>query len=70
MLELLRYFPAILLDLTWELKSQLEIERTHGGPHNVTVRSNGPLAVKLINNSAFPGSVQVQVTLARWDRIF
>jgi hypothetical protein len=54
MLELLRYFPAVFLDLTWELESQLEIERTHDGPHNVTVRSNGPLAVKLINNSVFP----------------
>ena len=26
MLELLRYFPAILLDLTWELESQLDVQ--------------------------------------------
>ena len=54
MLELHRYFPAILLDLTWELESQLEVQRIHDGPHNVTVRANGPLAFKLINNSEFP----------------
>ena len=54
MLELHHYFPAILLDLTWELESQLEVERTHDGPHTVTVRSNGPLAFKLINNTQFP----------------
>ena len=54
MLELHRYFPAILLDLTWELEAQLEIQRIHDGPHNVTVRANGPLAFKLINNSEFP----------------
>ena len=57
MLELLRYFPAVFLGLTWELESQLEVERTQDGPHNphnVTVRSNGPLVLKLINNSQFP----------------
>ncbi len=54
MLELLRYFPAVLLDLTWQLESQLEVERTYDGPHNVAVRCNGPLALKLINNSQFP----------------
>jgi hypothetical protein len=37
MLELPRYFPAILLDLTWELESQLDVQRTHDGPHKVTV---------------------------------
>ena len=46
--------PGCLLDLTWEIESQLEVERTYDGPHNVTVRSNGPLALKLINNSQFP----------------
>ena len=35
MLELLRYFPAALLDLTWEIESQLEVERTQNGPHRV-----------------------------------
>ena len=54
MLELHRYFPAILLDLTWELESQLDVQRTHDGHHKVTVRANGPLAFKLINNSEFP----------------
>ena len=37
MLELIRYFPAAFLDLTWELESQLEVERTGDGPHNVQV---------------------------------
>ena len=37
MLELLRYFPAVFLDLTWEIESQLEVERTHDGPHKVAV---------------------------------
>ena len=41
MLELHRYFPAILLDLTWELESQLEVERNDDGPHKVTVRAMG-----------------------------
>jgi len=54
MLELLRYFPALLLDLTWELESQLDIQRTHDGHHKVTVMGKGPLAFKLINNSEFP----------------
>ncbi len=54
MLELHRCFPAILLDFTWELESQLEVQRARDGPHNVTVRANGPLAFKLINNSEFP----------------
>jgi len=54
MLELLRYFPAAFLDLTWELESQLEVDRTHDEHHKVTVRANGPLAVELINNGAFP----------------
>ena len=54
MLELPRYFPAILLDLTWELESQLDVQRTHDGHHKVTVMGKGPLAFKLINNSEFP----------------
>ena len=54
MLELHRYFPAILLDLTWELESQLEVQRARDQHHKVTVRANGPLAFKLINNSEFP----------------
>ncbi len=54
MLELHRCFPAVFLDLTWELESQLEVQRTHDGPHNVAVRAIGPLAVKLMNNSQFP----------------
>jgi hypothetical protein len=31
MLELHRYFPAILLDLTWNLESQLDVQRAHDG---------------------------------------
>ncbi len=54
MLELLRYFPAAFLDLTWELESQLEVERSHESSHKVTVEANGPLAFELINNSQFP----------------
>ena len=42
MLELHRYFPAILLDLTWELEAQLEIQRIHDGPHNVSFPSGKP----------------------------
>ena len=54
MLELHRYFPAVFLALTWDLESQLEVERTNDGSDNVSVQSNGPLAVKLIKNGWFP----------------
>ena len=54
MLELLRYFPAALLDLTWEIESQLDVSRNNDGPHKVTVEAIGPLAVELINSRQFP----------------
>jgi hypothetical protein len=54
MLELHHYFPAIFLDLTWDLESQLEVQRAHDGHHKVTVMGKGPLAFKLMNKSEFP----------------
>ncbi len=68
MLELLRYFLAVLLDHTWELESQREVERDFDGPHKVMVHSNGPLAFKLMNNHDFPDRV-ASPALVRCPRV-
>jgi hypothetical protein len=53
MLQVLRYFPVAILELTWEIESHLEVSRTSDGPHRVTVQSNGLLALELINDRQF-----------------